>query len=1440
MDANQLSTILDRFTKSNQEFMNKIAQDQKTFMETALKGSVPQTNQVAAIPTFREFDRARDNWPTYLLQLEQHFEANGVALDTTKRACLLSWIGSFTLELLQKLFGDEKLNEKTFKELSTKLGEHYISKQHVLAARCKFYKTMMKEGQTYAEWVADLRGAARECSFACQKTGCNEKYTDFQIRDMLVIHTPHDAVRSNALQKTNPTLEEVLEIARLFETTARSTKEIKGESPVLVHQIQNRGQHSQRSSKRRGRHIRSRHKPVSNKRKAKSCPGCGQSHERSDCFHYRNKTTCNSCGIQGHISTVCMSAQSATARSKSSQRPSSNLNFNGRGESSVNSIHSFHEILSVDVDNAPYPDPIETVHTLASSSSSDKIVVDVSINNCSLPFQVDTGASCSMVGLFGYQQLGKPAYQMTNKILKAYGGVSVPVLGNIDVDVQWDNSRLHLPLLVINSVRASNILGMDWFRALNFEVKFPKNLFVHNSTVNFSVLGQASHQQLLDRTQKLCDDNLEIFSPCLGLCSSFKAEITLKPNARPKFHKPYNLPFAQTDGVRDEINRLVSIGVLKPIKFSEWAAPIVAVQKPNGTIRICADFKVTVNPQIEIDRYPIPRIEELFHKLQGGTFFTKIDLTDAYLQIELAEESKKFLVINTPFGLFQFQRLPFGVASAPGIFQRFMEEVVAGVPNCAVYLDDIIVTGKTNDEHIDNLNEIFSRFTRNGLRCKREKCRFGAESIEYLGHVISSAGIQPSEKRLDAIKLMPRPTNVKEVEAFIGKINYYNKFVPNFSTKAAPLNELRRKDVKFTWAKRQEDSFQCLKDAIVNASRLAHLRDDFPLILATDASKCGIGAVISHRYPDGTEHPIAFASKTLNSSQVGYSQIEKEALSIIYGVTKFHQFLYGRMFELQTDHQPLTTLFHPSKKLPVMTLHRLQRWAIVLQAYTYTIRFKPTAHHANADALSRLPVGDDVEFDELEKKLINVDHVYQAVVDDFPINATTIAKFTEEDPILRAVSQYVLNGWPATVDGKLSGDIKSYMLRNLSFSFQNGVLLLHAEHTRVVIPTALRSQVIQMLHEGHWGSTRMKQMARRYCWFPGIDAAIVKLCATCTICTESASNPTREFSSWPPPSEPWERVHIDYAGPFFSRMWLIVVDAFSKFPYTIEQTSSTSATTICALQKILAVEGLPSTIVTDNGTQFTSSEFEQFCHLNSIQHLTTAPFHPSSNGVAERAVRTFKQSFSKIMEEENNRDLAIFKYLSTYRFTPDPSTGKSPAELLHGRQPRNLLSVMLPDYHPKPLEGETKFVVDQSVFTRVFSGRQKWIPGTIKKVVGRKMYEVKTQRGTLRRNQNQLRKRVVTPDVNINIDHQTDDNPVIVDDMTNDDSNHNSIQPLLSQGQSDVTDETTNDDSSNNQPNTSPVVQQPTEDGSSELFSTPLVRRSDRPRRPVVRFNSQS
>lgn len=292
----------------------------------------------------------------------------------------------------------------------------------------------------------------------------------------------------------------------------------------------------------------------------------------------------------------------------------------------------------------------------------------------------------------------------------------------------------------------------------------------------------------------------------------------------------------------------------------------------------------------------------------------------------------------------------------------------------------------------------------------------------------------------------------------------------------------------------------------------------------------------------------------------------------------------------------MITILHPNKKLPEMTIHRLQRYAIILMGYNYKIRYRPTGQHSNADCLSRLPVGPDAIFDEEENDGLGIETVYTAVLEEFPITSKIIAEASAKDKTMQKVFKYIQHGWPAKISQN-SEDyhaILPYFRRKLCLCVCANVLILQSEYTRVGIPPALQKKVLFMLHQGHWGVTRMKQLSRRYCWWPGIDQDIEMTAASCQACQLHSSQSAREYSSWPVPSSPWDRVHLDYAGHFLGKMWLIVVDAFSKFPWVVKMSSSTTAATISALRSIFALEGLPKTLVSDNGTQFVSKEFEHF------------------------------------------------------------------------------------------------------------------------------------------------------------------------------------------------------------------------------------------------------
>ncbi|XP_061192328.1 uncharacterized protein LOC133200561 [Saccostrea echinata] len=391
-----------------------------------------------------------------------------------------------------------------------------------------------------------------------------------------------------------------------------------------------------------------------------------------------------------------------------------------------------------------------------------------------------------------------------------------------------------------------------------------------------------------DQQEKL---ELAVFTIETGSVNGIKANLIMKESAKPVFVKARSLAYALKPKYEKELERLESENIITKVPTSEWATPIVPIVKRSGDIRICGDFKVTINPQLEIKQYPLPRIEDIFASLAGGQKFSKIDLKNAYLQLEVEEESKKFLTINTHRGLYRYNRLLFGVASALAIWQRTIDTILQGLNGVQCILDDMVIT---------------------------------------------------------------EPTNTTQLRAFLGLVNYYHKFLPNLSSVPHPLHKLLEKEVKWQWTKECQEAFEEAKRLVTSDQVLCHYDPNLPIRLACDASPFGLGAVLSHVLKHGTEHLTAIASRTLNKAERNYSQIDKEALKIVFGVKKFHTYLYGREFTLITDHQPLVSIFNPKKGISVTSAERMQRHAIFLSGYTYNIEYRNTKRHTNPDGLSRI------------------------------------------------------------------------------------------------------------------------------------------------------------------------------------------------------------------------------------------------------------------------------------------------------------------------------------------------------------------------------------------------------------------------------------------------------------------------------------------------------
>ena len=412
--------------------------------------------------------------------------------------------------------------------------------------------------------------------------------------------------------------------------------------------------------------------------------------------------------------------------------------------------------------------------------------------------------------------------------------------------------------------------------------------------------------------------------------------------------RPYRIPEARRDAVRDEVRRMLDLGVIEPSN-SAWSSPIVLVPKPDGTWRFCNDFR-KLNEISKYDAYPMPRIDELIERLGPARYITTLDLTRGYWQVPLTPRAREKTAFTTPEGLFQYRVLPFGVHGAPATFQRLMDRVLR--PHrayAAAYIDDIVVHSTDWESHLEKLTAVLRALRRAGLTANPAKCRLGLEEANYLGHTVGRGCVKPQTDKVGSIRTWPQPTTKKQVRTFLGLVGYYRQFVPQFATLAAPLHELTgaSQPTKVRWSPAAESSFQVLRQALCDSPILATPDFGKPFVLSTDASDVGVGAVLA-QIQDGTEHPVTYISRKLLKHERNYATVEKEGLAIKWALERLQYYLLGREFLLITDHAPLKWMASNKNNNA-----RITRWFLTLQDFKFTVEHRPGRENKIADALSR-------------------------------------------------------------------------------------------------------------------------------------------------------------------------------------------------------------------------------------------------------------------------------------------------------------------------------------------------------------------------------------------------------------------------------------------------------------------------------------------------------
>lgn len=672
-------------------------------------------------------------------------------------------------------------------------------------------------------------------------------------------------------------------------------------------------------------------------------------------------------------------------------------------------------------------------------------------------------------------------------------------------------------------------------------------------------------------------------------------------------------PYVQKE-VHAEVDRLLSIGAIFACS-SPWNNPVIAVRKPTGKIRLCIDARKLNNVTVK-DAYPTPQLLRILSQLTDTKFLSSIDFSDAYHQVELAEESK----LKTAFsvsgkGFFAYARMPFGLCNSGATLCRLVDRVVGCdlEPHVFVYMDDVIIATKTLDHHLEILEIVARRLTSAGLTISPQKSRFCMARLKYLGHIISADGIEPNPENIAPIMDYPVPKTPKEVRRLLGMAGWYRRFIPNFATISAPLSDILKKGRTFAWSDNAQRALEGIKAALVSPPVLATPDFSQPFIIQTDASDCGIGGVLVQGTGDD-ERVVAYYSQKLSATQQKYQTTERECLAVIVGIEKFRAYIEGVHFTVITDHASLQWL--QNLKDPC---GRLGRWALRLQPYNFTLVHRPGRMMVVADALSR-----SVE----------------------TIDASSFVHTSD--------AWYV----------RMCEKVQQHADRYTQYRCENGVLLKHCSETpqrmdrekwRIVVPSDKRTDVLRECHDAplsaHGGKHKtIDRVSRRYCW-PKMHAQISRYVHDCEVCR--ANKPANVVQRAPMgdrilANRPWQALYIDFVGPMprskggFTYL-LVVVDAFTKFVHVHPMRVATAKGVIQYLEKhVFLVFGVPDQLISDNGSQFTSAEYRSFLDKYRVRPFFVSRYHPQANAAeaANKSVTTAIRSYIKDKHRDWDQHLA--------------------------------------------------------------------------------------------------------------------------------------------------------------------------------------------------------